>query len=104
MMLKSMSFLLSNASVLDIRREPEASISALKSSPQWEKHKDFKTGRMNEGFLNFVTEAFSSSDSLKMARPEGAEPPASVSGGQRSIQLSYGRIIFTKLYVSKNPL
>ena len=39
-----------------------------------------------------------------MARPEGVEPPASVSGGQRSIQLSYGRIIFTKLYLSKNSL
>ena len=38
-----------------------------------------------------------------MARPEGVEPPTSVSGGQRSIQLSYGRIIFTKLYLSKNP-
>ena len=39
-----------------------------------------------------------------MARPEGVEPPTSVSGGQRSIQLSYGRKIFTKLYVSKKPI
>jgi len=59
MTLKSMFFSLSNASALDFRREPEASISALKSSPQWKKHKDFKTGIMNEVFLNFVTWAFS---------------------------------------------
>ena len=37
-----------------------------------------------------------------MARPEGFEPPASASGGQRSIQLSYGRMI-VKLTVSLTP-
>ena len=30
----------------------------------------------------------------KMARPAGVEPAASASGGQRSIQLSYGRLYY----------
>jgi hypothetical protein len=51
-----------------------------------------RTERLDAAVSRYELSVICQSDFQKVARPAGFEPAAFGSGGQRSIQLSYGRV------------